>query len=108
MLQLEKARGLSAAAREGECGWNQKPVEGGKKNEGRGGGTRNPITGKSLSFLSGSDSWSDHFFMCVFPKVIIIMFMGGDDPPKNFALRVNTELRSTRYKYRFYISPPPP
>ena len=24
-------------------------------------------------FLSGSDNWSDHFFMCVFPKVLIII-----------------------------------
>ena len=38
-------------------------------------------------FVSGSDHRSDHFFMCVFPKVlIIIMFTGRGGPKKRFLL----------------------
>ena len=58
-------------------------------------------------FLSGSDHSSDHFFMCVFPKVlIIIMFMGGG---AKLALGggANPQKISARYAHRFYISPPP-
>ena len=33
--------------------------------------------GSVISFKSFFLSGSDHFFMCVFPKVIILMFMGG-------------------------------
>ena len=54
--------------------------------------------------------------MCVFQKVLIIIMLmgggaklalGGANPQKIFALRAKIEPRSTRYKYRFYISPPP-
>ena len=73
-----------------------------------------------LFFLSGSDHWSDHFLMWVFPKVLIlIMFMGGGakpalgDPPKtsrfvqkrNIASRVG--YRPIRALNIDYISPTP-
>ena len=66
--------------------------------------------------LSGPTTKKTTFFMCVFPKVlIIIIFMGGGaklalggNPQKIFALRAKMEPPSSRYTHTFYILPPPP
>ena len=63
MLLLEKARGLSAAAREGESGWNQKPVEGGKKMKERGDQKSN--TGKIPFIFLVVQTTGPTTFLCV-------------------------------------------